>query len=57
MILPFFPEIEIYRVLQCEVLLESSLNVECSLGRFEPFDALNDTKKLTFSMTYCATSG
>ena len=40
----------------CEVSLESSLNVECNHGRFEPFDALDDTEKIIFSMMHYETS-
>ena len=45
----------------CEVLLESSLNVECKKKKkrigFQLYDAPDDTEKFIFQMMRCETPG
>ena len=41
----------------CDVLLESSLNVECNLGEFELVDVLAGTEKFIFPVVRCDTPG
>ena len=41
----------------CEYSLEISLNVECTMRKFEPFDVPNGTEKFIFLVARCETLG